>query len=332
MAGCGGHLLSGTGLAMGTHRFAPQSTTDVILASSDNIAFFAHASVLSELSPVFNAMFSQHRASKVSGRISRAPTVSSNTAGEHAVLHMPDSSSVLEILLSLCYPDLAPAVSRLSDLRGTLDAASRLRIVSAIDWCRERLLGFAQYGPLQVFALACRHKFEDVAFEAAKEICAQEIIYDVLYPTYSELPHEEGFTAGALWRLAKFGKKEGVVPQPYSFIYPPEERSSTSDAYNHDPILSSDTNQFNSADADVILRTSDGADFRVHKVVIDEASKVLSAMIDHVSASFASSERHPRSLRQRRHIPIINLGEQCDIVALLLQLYYPSTAPLSDDV
>ena len=77
---------------------------------------------------------------------------------------------------------------------------------------------------------------------------------------------------------------------------------------------------FDSRDADVVLRSSDNVDFRVHKSILKLASPVLAALISLTPLPPSAPRRH----RRRRVVPLAEPGESLD---LFLRFIYPVPEP-----
>lgn len=71
---------------------------------------------------------------------------------------------------------------------------------------------------------------------------------------------------------------------------------------------------FDDADADVILRSADGADFRLYKVILAKASPFFRGM-------FTLPDSHPPGEPQ-----VVTMTEDADTLSNLLRLRYPATA------
>ncbi|KAI0630270.1 hypothetical protein C8Q77DRAFT_1160623 [Trametes polyzona] len=81
------------------------------------------------------------------------------------------------------------------------------------------------------------------------------------------------------------------------------------------PFAESDT-------ADVILRAIDGAEFRVHRVILSQASSVFAGMFEIPQPPQDAHSPDPPSL------PIVDLTESRGTLEKLLMLCYPMTTPL----
>lgn len=78
--------------------------------------------------------------------------------------------------------------------------------------------------------------------------------------------------------------------------------------------------EFEAPDADVILRSLDGKDFRVHKVILSLASPVFQDMFS-----------LPQSTEPPSQIPTIDVPEPSDILEPFIQYLYPRSPPKIPD-
>ncbi|EGN96859.1 hypothetical protein SERLA73DRAFT_93495 [Serpula lacrymans var. lacrymans S7.3] len=86
---------------------------------------------------------------------------------------------------------------------------------------------------------------------------------------------------------------------------------------------------FDNADADVILHTSDGVQFRVYKIILIIASSVLKDVLS--SASSSTQPSHPAATgiksRQEENTIILDIKEDSQTTERLLHFCYPSADP-----
>ncbi|KAM5539756.1 hypothetical protein V8D89_006569 [Ganoderma adspersum] len=82
---------------------------------------------------------------------------------------------------------------------------------------------------------------------------------------------------------------------------------------------------FNSRDADVVLLSSDGVEFRVHKKLIRLGSRVLSELIPLAQPPPPSSSSPSRHHRKQR--PVLHLADSSDVLDLFLRFLYPIPEP-----
>jgi len=80
---------------------------------------------------------------------------------------------------------------------------------------------------------------------------------------------------------------------------------------------------FKKESADVILRSSDGDDFRVHKLMLSEASSVFEGMFSLPQPADASSEHTPKD----KDTPVVEIPENSRTLDHLLRFCYPMSQP-----
>ena len=78
---------------------------------------------------------------------------------------------------------------------------------------------------------------------------------------------------------------------------------------------------FDAPDADVILRSSDGKEFRVHRLILSLASPVFQGMFN-----------LPQSTEPPSQIPSIDVPESSDILQPFIQYLYPQSPPKISDL
>lgn len=138
----------------------------VVLRSSDSVDFFVFKSILAKVSDVFRDMFDlPNAAPEVS-----PPLESDNQRHGLPVIQVTEASSVLDIILRLCYPVENPDLSNLEDIRLFLEARRKYMIEAFDRTIKDALSQIAESRPFSVYALASRYALEDVANDAAKEM------------------------------------------------------------------------------------------------------------------------------------------------------------------
>ncbi|KAI0923035.1 hypothetical protein AcV5_009864 [Taiwanofungus camphoratus] len=85
---------------------------------------------------------------------------------------------------------------------------------------------------------------------------------------------------------------------------------------------------FNGNDADIIIRTSDGTDFHVHKFILGRASSVFRDMFTLPTSSMSLTTRQD----DQTEIPCVSVEEHSDTWDTLLRFCYPDTFQLIDDI
>ncbi|TCD67404.1 hypothetical protein EIP91_012439 [Steccherinum ochraceum] len=134
---------------------------DIILRSSDNVDFRVHKFMLSEASPAFEDMFA-------------APSGSLN-ADEHRdglpVVHVTESSKVLDAILRCCYPVVAPQLESADTICEALDAAKKFMMERAIKEFKEQFTRHAEKEPHAMYSFAARRFEWDEEILVAARAC-----------------------------------------------------------------------------------------------------------------------------------------------------------------
>ncbi|KAJ7785028.1 hypothetical protein DFH07DRAFT_2610 [Mycena maculata] len=131
-----------------------ESTTDLILRSSDGIDFHVYRVVLCLASSVFRDMVGLAQPED-----ENMPTV-----------RMAESGVVLDRILRFWYPGSEPVVENLGQLREILELLiDKYDVKAVVPVGKQFLRGYIESQPVGVFAVAARHGWEDLAFSAAQE-------------------------------------------------------------------------------------------------------------------------------------------------------------------
>lgn len=171
-----------------------------------------------------------------------------------------------------------PKFRTIFEVRKVLEAAMKYEMVDVIKMTRTALMDFtlSSAHPLQVFAIACFHKWEEDARLAARNTLDRSLknIY---------IPELEDISAGPYFRLLQYNKagKGSDVDSTIKFCFLPRQTfsGSTSKAsWKRDMWVDDSPFPFNMPHADAILRTSDQDEFRVHTDILSIASPVFRDM------------------------------------------------------
>ncbi|KAI0694548.1 hypothetical protein C8T65DRAFT_744306 [Cerioporus squamosus] len=105
-----------------------ESTADIAICSSDDVAFKLHRVILCIASEFFKDMLSLPQPS------SGEPGCSGELGGfeGHPLVHVSEQSVVLERLFRLCYPVDDPPLQTIGEVRSTLEAAMKYQMAEAI--------------------------------------------------------------------------------------------------------------------------------------------------------------------------------------------------------
>ncbi|KAJ3559678.1 hypothetical protein NM688_g208 [Phlebia brevispora] len=173
---------------------------DIVLLSSDKVAFHVYKAVLILASSFFEDMFS----------LKQPPTPMSDEGSvEPPVIDVTEDSETLDALLRICYPIDDPKIDTLDHLDKVLVAALKYDIPIAIKMLRRKLQKSISASPLEVFAIACTHLLEDEARRAAehwKTVMrvsddANSTDFGLTVPGMTFSPRMRDVSAGAYYRL-----------------------------------------------------------------------------------------------------------------------------------
>ncbi|OCH91503.1 hypothetical protein OBBRIDRAFT_753088 [Obba rivulosa] len=147
-----------TSAATLSHPFT-KASADVILRSCDGINFRIHRAILSEVSPVFEGMFSLPQPETPAARLGGLP-----------IVPMAEAGTTLDSLLRLCYPMPDPEFKRPCDLAAVLQAAQKYDVDYVTEKLRRVLRDqFLSASPLEVYAVASQFNLEQEAILAARQ-------------------------------------------------------------------------------------------------------------------------------------------------------------------
>ncbi|TFK80325.1 hypothetical protein K466DRAFT_591917 [Polyporus arcularius HHB13444] len=294
------------------------NTADIVICSSDDVAFKLHRVILCIASEFFKDMLS-------------LPQPSTDETGSSADLlefdglpsvRVSEQSDVLERLFRLCYPVDDPPLQTMGEVRSTLEAAMKYQMAEAIKITKRRLLALARNDPLRVYAVACCFNLEEEASAAAKEVLKQKAHEDYV----DEL---EDISIGAYHRLLSYCERRGRVRDQYKFTI--HRTSGRGTSVTSTPTLDAvalDTpdaplepraalHPFNDSEAEITLVTADGVEFRVFKKILQLSSPVLYSTAKELLASDRTT---------------VHVAEPSRILDILLRLCYPVLEPDIEDL
>jgi hypothetical protein len=278
---------------------------DIILCSKDGVNFYVYKNILSLASPFFQDMFTLPQP--------MLPSIETDMT-----ILVTEDSQTLDRLLRLLYPVPDPILKDVKDTSDVLEATIKYDMEEATALMRATLLTFVNDKPLQVYAVACSQMLEKEARAAAvswKAKCPKVYSKPDRYGTFPDwsstsaavsYPPEMavGMSAGAYFRLLRFVRGEEIfrfAPGPGSIF------SSIWGTITRSVVL----HPADCEDADIILRSSDGADFHVHKVII---SLISPDLLDNESTEIGN-------------LPIFKVPENRVTLSTLLRLCYPNSDP-----
>lgn len=246
-----------------------KASVDVILYSSDGVAFRMHYALFNEASGFFKANL--------------RPSASNARSKQVVQVEVPEHSAVLNVILCFCYPMESPVLSTLALTEAALEAALKYNMQDATSFLKHQMLHFACNSPLRVFAIACRHGLEDVASATALALSKK-----AREPSVGDFADElHDLTAGQYMRLLQFCQNPETAPESFCRVKTTQPRNGE-DEYEKDSLVSPYT--LKAAATDAILCSSDHVGFFVHSAVVATLSPVLDRMLSKAGDSVVMVE------------------------------------------
>ncbi|PIL24941.1 hypothetical protein GSI_12828 [Ganoderma sinense ZZ0214-1] len=280
---------------------------DVVIRSPDGVHFRVRSAIITEASPVFSDMLTSDQTGRT-------------TDGKH-LLVIAEESTVLDPLLRLCYPVTDPVFADLKDVRLILAAAMKYQMTEACTLLKKQLRSYMDAQPLRVWASACLLRFEEEAQAAALALFGKE--FPIKAP-----PEFEQVSSGDYFRLTKFLRAGGNVPEGFKFWdslpedipKPEQERQKRHSLFQE---LGADTPAiaFQSRPyADIVCRSSDGVEFRSHRIILCLASSVLSKKISRLCP-----DAPPATTTTASTLPILEFKDTPgSVLGPILEACYPT--------
>ncbi|KAI8982744.1 hypothetical protein BD414DRAFT_442764 [Trametes punicea] len=254
-----------------------KAAADAILRTSDNVDFWVRRSILAEASCIFEDMLS----------IPQPPPGALNDDDIKdglPVIRLTEDSQTLDKLLRLCYPIDDPEFTTLDELRPVLEAAMKYMMEEAISLLRNRLVKLGQSQPLRAFAIAC-------ALDLTQEA---ESLVPLAYTAHCAFVDElKDISAGVYYRVSHYmakctspkhaasGTKKARPVSIATSILDPSPSPTPATVHSRADSAETVPSEFlDSPTADVIFRTSDAVDFRLHSALLSLASPVFRRMLD----------------------------------------------------
>lgn len=238
-------------------------TADIILRTSDQVDFRIHRAILAIVSPVFATMFGLPQPGGSQGN-EPGPT-------SLPMVDISEDSKTLDTLLRLCYPVPKEETKETDIVILALNAAIKYDMEWPISIFTKKLEDIAFRKPLHTWTVACRLGSETVARKAAtfllrdKKRAAHRGLHAVLGADgWTAL---EGVSAGNYHRLNEFLRLQGAVDAEFLLLSPTfrEPAETETCAERQEPQTHFISNIPN---PDVICRSSDGVDFKVHQAIL----------------------------------------------------------------
>ncbi|GBE86681.1 hypothetical protein SCP_0905610 [Sparassis crispa] len=190
-------------------------SADVILRSADHVDFFVRKGILSEASPVFEAMFSLPPVPE--NRKRKAADFDASNDEEYRdgvpVVTATEDSDTLDALLRLCYPMDDPQLATPHAACAVLVAARKYDMDYAAKRASAQFIAHARADPLRVYALAIRNCWEDETRAAA--LHSLDTPLDGVY-----IAEMEDISAGAYFRLLEYHRACGAAASALVAVSP----------------------------------------------------------------------------------------------------------------
>lgn len=288
------------------------AAADTVLRTSDGVDFYVYRIILSLGSPFFRSMFSLKQP--------ESPSASATASQGQPVIDVQESSGTLDKLLRLCYPIPDPVIQSIGEVGDVLEAALKYEMEQPTALMKNLLRTGSADQPLQAYVVACRLSMEEEAAAAAS-------IWRVNMPFIPETPVGRNgpadwsrtmagqayiepmtqITAGAFFRLLRFSRFNDV----HLFCDP--DRGDEEPAFAFHTVTPTPLPAFSDEKADTVIRSSDGVDFPVHRLIISFASKLLDNGTHLPSSS--------------KSLPVFQVNEHSEVLDLAIQLCYPMEDP-----
>lgn len=278
-----------------------RSDADVLFRTCDGIVLRLHSPILTIASPVLGKMSEE------------TLLIGNEEPGLPRIVDVAETCKVLDSLFRYCYPIVNPKLETLEDIRDVLTAATRYAVKAAIDPLKEDLLKYVNTEPVRVYAIACINGLESIARHAANLATADISFLKRDFPELSLISAEVYWNLVVYYRSSqKYLRWKSTCSCWWEVTYanPPTEISKAS-------------KPFDATNADVILQTNDGVQFRVHKSILSMSSEFFEQM-------FAL----PQGESEGSAIQIVHVSESSSTMDYLLKLAYPNRQkqklPMSD--
>lgn len=150
---------------------------DIVVRSSDEIAFRLYKNILAKASPIFRGMFT-------------LPTDGVSASEEPQTVSLTEDADTLEGLFRLCYPVERPRFKEFGRLRAVYEAARKYEMDFVPASLKDSLLQFVDEDPLRVYAFAYIIQSGEVARAAMRRLVDIPDFADPVPPPpeFNELP------------------------------------------------------------------------------------------------------------------------------------------------
>lgn len=293
--------------------FDDSSTSDVVIRTSDGVDFYVHKLILSLASPFFKQLFTLHQPSESFVINAASPPV----------IDVSEKSHVIDGVLRLCYPVQQPDMSTVSSVVDTLAAATKYDISIAISRLKAPLSKLLSTLPLEVYALACQYRLEDVAVDAAEAwegvaISAQgqedklSIQWKLTPAGESYVPEMAEIPSGMYARLVNY-VRSGIAPP--SFCTPPRFPPPPPTPSFHPLVEFVVTRSHFPLSTDIAVYSIDAVQFSAHRAILSSASEVMRDI-----------------LSRDQTLDRLDLAENGDTLAIVFRSCYPGGINLANGI
>lgn len=288
--------------------FDNRCNADVVFLTVDHVRFYLHKTVLSLASTFFEGMFT----------LSQPTPTETQTCDGLPVVEVSEDSTTLAHIFRHCYPVQECTINDLQVLDRVLGAAIKYALDATITFFTRTLRGFIETHPLQVYAIACRHRCEEEARLSAVAWKRTREAWPASANTFAEtsaalcfVPEIGNLPAGVYFRLIQF--LVSATDENLRFCDPPpgaDVRLPPVDIAGY---------PFNQASADIVLRSADGVDFKVHRIMIE--AHIAANPVFPLPATLLSA---PLADVTIDGLSVIKTEESSTILSTLLKILYPS--------
>ena len=246
---------------------------DIIFRSSDLVHFALHKVILVISSPVFADLFSLGQGDVLE------PEKSTNGI---PIISVPESSTILDLFLRILYPLEKPSVTDLPTIASLLETGRKYQVPSVSKPMSTALNAHLTTDPCRVYAIACRFNMEAYARAAALHAVKMRFQSAFIY-----VPEMKLITAGSYYRFL-YHLRRGSTPVSdaywgqFSFIERNPNDGVPYKARSSAPLPTpwDIADALRACAADITICSSEGVEFRVHKVIVSVTSPVLKGLVD----------------------------------------------------
>lgn len=179
-------------LSLSQKRRSTISRQNAVLRSSDNVDFHTHKLLLSLISPIFAPMFTLPQTSI-------EPKEGVTTEAGLPIIPLTEDSEVLGKLLTWCDPRCLIAMDEQVDIRIALQLVDKYDIDTVAIRAREALRRLStssvRQEPMSMYALACKHGFQDIA------LCTAKAALRLKLSEFPYVPQLKNVSGAAIYRL-----------------------------------------------------------------------------------------------------------------------------------